>query len=127
MITEQTTNELIEALAAIQTHFADLVECSNQLEIQMQDLLTQGIERGYIYMRKNGYMYLIYPMSDGKRLRKYIGPDPENQKAVRDSISRTVTFDKIANDYHLANCSLSSSLLILNDCNTKVINHKSHD
>ncbi len=116
MITEQTTNELIESLAFIQSKFNDLVEWSNQLESQIKDLESQRIERGSVYMRENGYMYLIYPMKDGQRDRKYIGSDKEKQHFIQTSISRAVRYDHLVSEYRSVNQLLISSLSSLKDC-----------
>jgi hypothetical protein len=116
MITEQTTNELIEYLASIQSKFDDLVERSNKLESLIKNLERQGVERGSVYMRGNGYMYLIYPMKDGYRDRKYIGPDKEKQQFIHESIDRARKYDQLASQYRSVNQLLVSSLSSLNEC-----------
>lgn len=108
MITDQTTKELSDSLSAIQTQFSAVVSKSNALEAQIADLETQGIERGSIWMRPNGYMYLIYPMADGKRERRYIGPDVEKQRMVTSAIARASIYDRVVSDYDHTNRVLQS-------------------
>jgi hypothetical protein len=110
MITEQTTKELKDTLSAIQSQFDFVVSKSNALEAQIADLEAQGIERGSIYMRSNGYMYVIYPMADGKRERRYIGPDVEKQRVVTSAIARAVVYDKVVSEYQQINRTMQSVL-----------------
>jgi hypothetical protein len=116
MITERTINELIENLASIQTKFSDLVERSNQLEVQIRDLEHQGFDRGSVYMYMNDNIYSIYPMNDGRRERKYICTDVGKQIIAREAQYRVVEYDKLAAEYHRVNQLLLNTMSILNQC-----------
>lgn len=45
--------------------------------------------------RKGKYLYLIYPMKDGKRDRVYVGADPAKIKAALAGIERAQEYDQL--------------------------------
>lgn len=92
-----SANKQIRRLAAQLPRIIDALEGEwNTVNQRMKALQAQGLIYAAEHWRESKYLYLIYPMHEGKRRREYIGAHADRIAAARAGIERAKKFDELS-------------------------------
>lgn len=68
--------KLLQMTKLMQSLLSDRIQLVRHNQLEIQRLAKAGRIYATPHYRAGNYLYLIYPMQDGKRIRKYVGNDP---------------------------------------------------
>jgi hypothetical protein len=91
MNTPETITKLSEIAGRLPAVILKLNDEYSNLLNEIEQLEKLPMANATIYMRDNEYLYLIFPTSDGKRERRYVGNDQKKIYDAKLSIERYKT------------------------------------
>jgi hypothetical protein len=87
--------EIVQQLKYLEKSIKELEEQRKTIFDHMTALENQGLIYASTYYRNEKYLYLIYPMVDGKRKREYVGCDPQKIEDAKVGIARGHEYDRL--------------------------------
>jgi len=76
----------------IRYKLAELINQRDKIKAEIDEVTARGITNASPYWREGKYLILVHPQIQGsKRVREYIGSDPEKCREAIDKISRFET------------------------------------
>lgn len=92
---------------------ASLEKNRQELVGEMVKIERQGMAHASPWWRDGKYLYLVYPMTNGRRKREYIGCDEARIKEALARIERDKEYQKLQKDLEQLGCKIGQTETVL--------------